>query len=153
MIKRNLLKRCATLLLAGGMIFGFTACGNHGGEDNGSDSGGSVQSGNEYEGTKKDKFTGDGKLIVEYFGVDMDTLQSRSDDTQLIMDTIENKFQVSFKIMNRSAAASCPTFSSTTGMNRPIRAGWKKCTCSIIRGCWTIIPISKRRSNVSPRTE
>ncbi len=105
MIKRNLLKRCATLLLAGGMIFGFTACGNHGGEDNGSDSGGSVQSGNEYEGTKKDKFTGDGKLIVEYFGVDMDTLQSRSDDTQLIMDTIENKFQVSFKIMNGSASS------------------------------------------------
>ena len=103
MIKRNLLKRCATLLLACGMIFGFTACGNPGSDDNGS--GGSVQSGNEYEGTKKDKFTGDGKLIVEYFGVDMDTLQSRSDDTQLIMDTIENKFQVSFKIMNGSASS------------------------------------------------
>lgn len=102
MLKGSFWQKCAVVLLAGGMIFSAAACG--GGEKNESGGGTSVGE-TEFEGTKADKYTSDGKLIIEYFGVDMDTLQSRSTDTQLIMDVIENRFNVSFKIMNGSASS------------------------------------------------
>lgn len=52
---------------------------------------------------KPDEFTEDGKLKIEFFGIDLDALQSRTDDTDMIIDAIEDKFNVSFEIINGSA--------------------------------------------------
>ena len=59
--------------------------------------------GNGDEFFKPDEFTEDGKLKIEFFGVDLDALQSRTNDTDMIMDVIEDKFNVSFEIINGSA--------------------------------------------------
>ena len=53
--------------------------------------------------SKPDEFTNDGRLKISFFGVDFDALQSRTDDTTKILNVIENKFNVSFEIINGSA--------------------------------------------------
>ena len=67
----------------------FTACGGGAGDPD--------------SWAKPDEFTDDGRLIIEYFGVDLDTLQSTTKDTDLIVKVIEDKFNVSFEIINGSA--------------------------------------------------
>lgn len=44
----------------------------------------------------EDTFDKDGKLEISFFGIDLDSLQSQTEDTKLIIDFIENKFQVKF---------------------------------------------------------
>ena len=48
----------------------------------------------------EDEYDGD-KLIISFFGIELDSLQGKTtDDTKLIMDYIENKFQVKFKYIS-----------------------------------------------------
>ncbi len=54
---------------------------------------------------KPDEFTKDGKLKIEFFGVDFDSLQSQTEDTKKIMKVIEDKFNVSFDIKNGSSTS------------------------------------------------
>ena len=53
----------------------------------------------------EDKFDKDGKLIISYFAIDLDSLQSQSEDTKKIMDYIENKFNVKFKYLTGTASS------------------------------------------------
>ena len=82
------MKKLLALLLALLTTFSLIACG---GDDN------------DDSYVKPDEFTADGKLKIQFFGVDFDSLQSKTNDTQLILDVIENKFNVSFDIVNGSA--------------------------------------------------
>lgn len=54
---------------------------------------------------KPDTFTKDGKLEIEFFGVDFDSLQSQTEDTKKIMKVIEDKFNVAFVIKNGSSTS------------------------------------------------
>lgn len=66
---------------------------------------------------KKDSYTADNRLILEYYGVDIDTLQAMTNDTKLIVDYIENKFQVDFKFITGTATTWLET------LNRNIAVG------------------------------
>lgn len=83
-----MMKKLLALLLALLTTFSLIACGGNNNDDS-------------Y--VKPDEFTADGKLKIQFFGVDFDSLQSKTNDTQLILDVIENKFNVSFDIVNGSA--------------------------------------------------
>ncbi|MBQ3572519.1 MAG: hypothetical protein IJA15_06815 [Clostridia bacterium] len=85
-----MMKKLLALLLALLTMFSIVACGGDDPQDS-------------Y--VEPDEYTKDGKLKIEFFGVDFDSLQSKTTDTQLIMDVIENKFNVSFSILNGSAAS------------------------------------------------
>ena len=52
----------------------------------------------------EDTFDKDGKLEISFFGIDLDSLQSQTEDTKLIINFIENKFQVKFKYINGNAS-------------------------------------------------
>ena len=54
---------------------------------------------------KPDEFTSDGKLKIQYFGIDLDSLQSQTDGTTRIITAIENKFNVHFEFLNGSATS------------------------------------------------
>ena len=45
---------------------------------------------------KKDEFTSDGKLKLEYFATQLDALQSPTDDTKKILEYVEDRFDVKF---------------------------------------------------------
>ena len=51
----------------------------------------------------EDKYTSDGRLIISFFGVDIDSLQAPTDDTKMVLDYIENKFKVKFDFFSGSA--------------------------------------------------
>ncbi len=51
----------------------------------------------------EDKYTSDGRLIISFFGVDIDSLQAPTDDTKMVLDYIENKFNVKFDFISGSA--------------------------------------------------
>lgn len=51
----------------------------------------------------EDKYTSDGRLIISFFGVDIDSLQAPTDDTKMVLDYIENKFKVKFDFISGSA--------------------------------------------------
>lgn len=53
---------------------------------------------------KADHYDSNGNLIISFFGIDLDSLQSQTEDTKKIMDVIQKKFQVSFTYVNGSAA-------------------------------------------------
>lgn len=84
------MKKILTLIIAAVMSLGMVACGGGRGDGN-------------Y--AKDDTYTADGKLKIQYFGVDLDSLQARTTATQKVIDVIENKFQVSFEILNGSATS------------------------------------------------
>ena len=52
----------------------------------------------------EDTFDKDGKLEISFFGIDLDSLQSQTEDTKLIINFIENKFLVKFKYINGNAS-------------------------------------------------
>lgn len=54
---------------------------------------------------KPDEFDKDGRLIVSFFGIDLDDLQSQTKDTKLIMDYIQNRFNISLKYINGAASS------------------------------------------------
>ncbi len=51
----------------------------------------------------EDNYTSDGRLIISFFGIDIDSLQAPTDDTKMVLDYIENKFNVKFDFINGSA--------------------------------------------------
>ncbi len=51
----------------------------------------------------EDRYTSDGRLVISFFGVDIDSLQSPTDATQMVLDYIENKFNVKFDFISGSA--------------------------------------------------
>lgn len=85
------MKKLLALIMALLFALSLTACGG------GSGTGG--------EGSVEDKFTSDGRLIIQFFGVDMDSLQSQTEDTKKIMKVIEDKFNVKFDILSGSATS------------------------------------------------
>ena len=53
----------------------------------------------------EDQFDKDGKLIISYFAIDLDSLQSQTDGTKAIIDFIENKFNVKFKFLTGTSSS------------------------------------------------
>lgn len=51
-----------------------------------------------------DEYDKDGKLIISFFGVDLDSLQSQTKDTKMIIEYIQNKFNVSFRYLTGTAS-------------------------------------------------
>ena len=51
----------------------------------------------------EDQYTSDGRLIISFFGIDIDSLQAPTDDTKMVLDYIENKFKVKFDFISGSA--------------------------------------------------
>lgn len=84
-----MMKKLLAVSMAALCALSMAACGGGGGSTGG------------YE--KPDEFTADGKLKIQYFGVDLDALQSKTDGTSAVMKVIEDKFNVSFDIVNGSA--------------------------------------------------
>lgn len=54
-------------------------------------------------GAKADKYTSDNKLIIEYFGISLDALQSRTTVTDTVVKYVENKFGVKFNFVSGGA--------------------------------------------------
>ena len=90
-MKKNLLSFvCASAILAGAALFGAAGCGGMGRGTG---------------GDKPDTFTDDGRLIIQFFGIDLDSLQSQTEDTAKIMDVIEQKFNVDFTFLSGTTSA------------------------------------------------
>lgn len=51
-----------------------------------------------------DTYDNEGKLEISFFGIDLDSLQSQTEDTKAIIDVIQNKFQVKFRYINGNAS-------------------------------------------------
>lgn len=51
----------------------------------------------------EDRYTSDGKLIISFFGIDIDSLQAPTKDTKMVIDYIEEKFNVKFEFISGSA--------------------------------------------------
>ena len=64
----------------------------------------------------EDKYDGD-KLIISFFGIDLDSLQSQTEDTKLIMNYIQDKFKVKFEYISGT------TSSWETVLNQSIGGG------------------------------
>ena len=80
---KKIVSLCLTLMLAMSVL---VACGLNKGFE-----------------SDEDKYTSDGKLIISFFGVDIDSLQAPTKDTKMVLDYIENKFNVKFDFINGSA--------------------------------------------------
>ena len=90
------MKKILTLLMILVVILALTSC-------DGGSNGGFTEDGESY--LVEDEFDKDGKLIISYFAIDLDSLQSQTEDTKLIMDFIENKFNVKFKFLTGTASS------------------------------------------------
>ncbi len=51
----------------------------------------------------EDQYTSDGRLIISFFGIDIDSLQAPTKDTKMVVDYIEDKFKVKFDFISGSA--------------------------------------------------
>ena len=60
-----------------------------------------------YEDTLKDEYE-DGKLVIDFFGHGLDSMQGLTPDSQKILDYVENKFQIKFKTTT-ATVGSAPT--------------------------------------------
>lgn len=58
-----------------------------------------------YEQSLKDEYTSDGKLIVNFFGHDLDSMQGTTKDSELILNYVENKFNIKFNITTTTVAS------------------------------------------------
>ena len=54
---------------------------------------------------KPDEFTADGKLKIQYFGLDLDALQAKTEGTSQILKVIEDKFNVEFSFLSASGSS------------------------------------------------
>ena len=81
------MKKILALLLMVVCVFSAVACG-----------GGSSYS-------KEDEYTNDGKLKIQYFGVDLDSLQAPLPDTTKVLNVIESKFNVKFDYLNGASTS------------------------------------------------
>ena len=89
------MRKFYTLLILTMVILTLASCGGK--------TGGTT--GGEESYLVEDKFDKDGKLIISYFAIDLDSLQSQTDDTKKIMDYIENKFNVKFKFLTGTSSS------------------------------------------------
>lgn len=93
-MKKSLLGLCTTLMIAGALA----GCAT--GElsiDNSNMNSGQL-------GFVDDKYDKDGRLIISFFGIDLDTLQSPTEETTRIIDYIQQKFGVSFKYLTSTTS-------------------------------------------------
>lgn len=51
----------------------------------------------------EDRYTSDGRLIISFFGIDIDSLQAPTEDTKMVVEYIEEKFNVKFEFISGSA--------------------------------------------------
>ena len=84
------MKKFISAILAGAALFGAAGCGGMG---------------HGTGGDKPDTFTDDGRLIIQFFGIDLDSLQSQTEDTAKIMDVIEQKFNVDFTFLSGTTSS------------------------------------------------
>lgn len=96
-MKKSILGVLSTLMILGACV----GCGNTNQPGNTSDDDRDPGQ----QAVIPDKYDKDGKLIVSFFGIDLDSLQSQTKDTKLIIDYIENKFNVSFKYLTGSTSS------------------------------------------------
>lgn len=59
-----------------------------------------------YEQSLKDEYTSDGKLIINFFGHDLDSMQGTTTDSELILNYVENKFNIKFNVTTTTVASS-----------------------------------------------
>lgn len=96
------MKKLTNILLTFLMAASLSACGGNGDTGN---------SNHDYSNDEdnpflvEDEFDKDGKLIISYFAIDLDSLQSQTDDTKKIIEYIENKFQVKFKFLTGTTSS------------------------------------------------
>ena len=83
------MKKIITLMIIFIVGFSLVACGGGGSDDY----------------TVEDKYDASGKLIISFFGIDLDSLQSQTKDTKMIMEYIENKFQVKFDYITGTSSS------------------------------------------------
>lgn len=97
------MKKLLTLTLSALIATSLVGCSFGGNTSQGS---GEVLSNSEGETwLVEDQYDKDGKLIISYFAIDLDSLQSQTDDTKKIMDYIENKFNVKFKFLTGTTSS------------------------------------------------
>lgn len=95
------MKKLTNILLTFLMTASISACGG-----NGAGSGNHDYSNDEDNPfLVEDQFDKDGKLIISYFAIDLDSLQSQTEDTTKIINYIENKFQVKFKFLTGTSSS------------------------------------------------
>ncbi len=99
------------------LMMSLAGCGNTDNNSSHGTSGTSTSNSEDNKNYKKDKYDKDGRLIVSFFGIDLDNLQSQTEDTKKIMEVIESKFNVSFNYINGSA------FNWQTTLNQYIGGG------------------------------
>lgn len=62
--------------------------------------------GGTYNDALKDEYTDDGKLIVNFFGHDLDSLNGLTPESKKILDYVENKFKIKFETTTATVASS-----------------------------------------------
>mgnify|MGYP003308163091 CR=1 FL=1 len=59
-----------------------------------------------YQGNLEDEYTDDGRLIINFFGHDLDSLNGLTPDSKKILDYVENKFQIKLETTTATVASS-----------------------------------------------
>lgn len=92
-MKKTLLGLFTTLMIVGACA----SCGNNESITNSGMNDGQL-------GFVDDKYDKDGKLIISFFGIDLDTLQSPTEETTRIINYIQDRFGVSFKYLTSTTS-------------------------------------------------
>ena len=58
-----------------------------------------------YQGTIEDEYTSDGKLIINFFGHDLDSITGLTPESKKILNYVENKFEIKFNITTATVAS------------------------------------------------
>jgi len=66
---------------------------------------------------KPDEYDSNGRLLISFFGIDLDDLQSPTKDTKEIVDYIQNKFNVTFTYINGAASSWDTILSQNIGID------------------------------------
>ena len=97
------MKKLTSFLLTALIATSLSGCGKKSGGDTNSFGGYDNDEDNPY--LVEDEFDKDGKLIIQYFAIDLDTLQSQTDGTRQIISYIEDKFQVKFEFLTGTSSS------------------------------------------------
>lgn len=97
------MKKLTSFLLTALIATSLSGCGKKGGGETNSFGGYDNDEDNPY--LVEDEFDKDGKLIIQYFAIDLDTLQSQTDGTRQIISYIEDKFQVKFEFLTGTSSS------------------------------------------------
>lgn len=97
---KKILNSIMALFLAVISLFTITACGD-----------------DDYAEKLEDKYTDDGKLIIETFGHDLESMTGLTPDSKKILDYVENKFNIKFNVK------TAPVSQSPTLLNQLIGGG------------------------------